>query len=437
MYGRSRRYTHRAYRSRRASSRPHSFARGHFRRASRRVRSARRARRVASQPSVVRLKHKLICSVAEFIALPQRDFWRNMACLMSANGKWATPNGAMNLADTILENNYLRFLSSDCANDVFPSTVDPVFNAWNPYLDRDIMSSLFSRYKEMYKYWRYDGVKVKWVPSNRSSTAILNPGSVTSSTTNVGASFGSMTPSGTGGYVTTVPQTVTSSTLGSFQDSFLNSPTLNMHVLFTKTGYENVDIPTVVDSLDADKVCKDTRFKFIHFWSGPDKPSNYKVYNMTKPFKFYVKPYIDDGVNEINEQVDAQTGTTNLKNSKAEELITSKKRLPFTVYRDSYPPEALAIPKISDGPAMAANWVQVLQNKNYLDPILFGYFFTVNGLNPNERAQYLRPSVPSDIAGARLDSAMIQASPFLSAQGHFQLTFYTTWRELKKSYQLD
>ncbi|EKE37385.1 hypothetical protein ENU1_199220 [Entamoeba nuttalli P19] len=72
-----------------------------------------------------------------------------------------------------------------------------------------------------------------------------------------------------------------------------------MHELFEKDNYSCYHLPTDHSNVVESNVCKDTRYKMKNFEYKPTKPKTYKICDMTKPFKFYVKQYLQDKIDKI------------------------------------------------------------------------------------------------------------------------------------------
>lgn len=273
-------------------------------------------------------------------------------------------------------------------------------------------------------------VKIKWIPSVKTATAIpLMPVSYTATqralqgtytgSTQIGGQFSGGITQGSGDDVFHYPED--DSKLG-----YKQQVTLNMHVLFEKDNYENYDLPTDPSSVDEAKLCKDTRYKFKRFFYGPSKPKTYKVYDMTKPFKFYVRPYMQNTSGEITDNTATpQTGTP-LSNPSLDTQINAKKRMRYVKFNGTK--NELLGTTVTKAQIYANN----IQDQNYFDPILFGYFFTANGLAVNQYITIANNSPPTSQTAA-WNSYNLYAPANITAMGKFEVTFYTRFRQIKNT----
>ena len=269
--------------------------------------SKKRGKRSFRQPSAVVIKHKVPCTLAEFIGAPVRDILPQLGAL-TLSTEVAT-NGISNVTEenkiniTSVTHDYLTFPSVDVCNEIFKSDPnaqpDPKFKAWNPYLDSDLLGTLWDKYTGMYDYWRFGGVKVKWIPFVRTS------GVVAKQISSMSVSVPQYSIAGATGSATLLTSSAhTNSIVPTYLKAIDEIPydpqiTMNMHVLFEKDDYQSYELPTDPSSMDETKTCKNTRFKYREFQRGPDKPNTYKIYSMNKPFSFFVKPYMQDSIAEV------------------------------------------------------------------------------------------------------------------------------------------
>lgn len=397
-----------------------------------------RRRRTRAQPSVVTLKNKLVCSIVEFQSLPVRDSLPQIITM--AGYTTLTDNGISNVTQENkatfagLGQMFYNVYSVDTANGITvgenASYSTSPFVAWNPYVDYTLLGSLWNSYILMYEYWKVVGVKIKWIPSVKTATAIpIMPVSYKASqralqgqytgSTQVGGQFSGGITQGSGDDVFIYPED--DSKLG-----YKQQVTLNMHVLFEKDNYENYDLPTDPSSVDESKLCKDTRFKFKRFFYGPSKPKTYKVYDMTKPFKFYVKPYMQNTSSEISDNTATPQTGISLSNPSLDSQINIKKRMRYVKFNGTK--NELLGHDVTKAQIYANN----IQDQNYFDPILFGYFFTANGLAVNQYITIAKNSPPTSQT-ATWNSYNLYAPANITAMGKFEVTFYTRFRQLKNA----
>ncbi|BFU22360.1 hypothetical protein CL6EHI_193640 [Entamoeba histolytica] len=368
-----------------------------------------RRRRLLSQPNTVKLKSKLVCSIVEFIAIPERDSLPQiltMAAYPSNNGI-AVPVQEAVLDFNILGQKFMTVQSVDTANSILRTEQialsPPIFVAWNPYLDHNVMGNLWDSYCDMYDYWKFSGVKVKWIPKVKTSVALpympKNP-------------VQRLNAFDYDKYATGLP--------------YYPQVTFNMHVLFEKDNYYSMELPTDPESMDYTLTCKDTRYKLKNFDYGPNKPKTYKVYDMTKPFKFYVKPYLEDKVDEItNNQDSTQTGIT--ITDKLDQQISKRKLMRYIKMngtKKTYP---------VDNPTNKQKYSYSIQDVAYFDPILFGYFFTANGIEVSDKLTIAKASPPQGNS-TLWNGYSLYTTPIISGIGRFELTFYTKFKQIKNKY---
>lgn len=388
--------------------------------------SKKRGKRSFKQPNAVVIKHKVPCTIAEFIGAPLRDILPQLGALtistsFGVNGiSNVTQENKMSIASVTRD--YLTFPSVDVCNQIFKADIyaaaTPKFKAWNPYLDADLLGTLWDKYTGMYDYWRFGGVKVKWIPFVRTS------GVVGKQISSLSMSVPDVSVTGTVGNATVATvASHTDSIIPTYDHDIDDIPysaqlTMNMHVLFEKDDYKSFELPTDPSSMDETKTCKNTRLKYREFNKGPDKPNTYKVYNMNKPFSFFVKPYMQDSYSEVGTN-DAQTGSTLV--SDLNNQIKKRQRMGWLKYQGCYD-------KTIDQQTNALRYAAKIQDKNYFDPVLFSYFFTVNGISVTET---LAPIEAAKAVDFSWNSYALRSSPVLSGMGRFQLTFYTHFKQLK------
>ncbi|EMD45903.1 Hypothetical protein EHI5A_216880 [Entamoeba histolytica KU27] len=397
-----------------------------------------RRRRLLSQPNTIKLKNKLVCSIVEFQTLPQRDNLPKILCM--ANFETLAGNKVSNVTEenkavfSTLGQMFFNIQSVDTANSILPTEqhgrYPPSFIAWNPWIDADLLGNLWNSYNTMYEYWKFTGVKVKWIPKVKTSVAIPYPpyGYIDNNRVTTGTWNAS-----TGGVNLTTKNQDTSYAriLTKSDDTGLEyhpQVTFNMHVLFEKDNYESYPLPTNPNSVDETLMCKDTRYKYKTFDYGPTKPKTYKVYDMTKPFKFYVKPYLQTTMSEItNDLIQPQTGLTTATQTKTlDTQINKKKRMNYVKFGGT-----TTVPYSTPSTVTNADMYKVsIQDSYYFDPILFGYFFTVNGIAVGDKLTIATPKTPIG-ESTSWNGYSLFTSPVISGMGHFELTFYTKFKQLK------
>ncbi|EMS11950.1 hypothetical protein KM1_321420 [Entamoeba histolytica HM-3:IMSS] len=147
---------------------------------------------------------------------------------------------------------------------------------------------------------------------------------------------------------------------------------------------------------------------------------------MTKPFKFYVKPYMQSTITEITEDLlPQQTGLATTAQTKSlDTQIDKKKRMNYIKFDGTS--------TLPYSPTYGATNVQMygitIQDSYYFDPILFGYFFTANGIDVSNKLTIAKASPPINVSW---NGFSLYTTPIISGMGHFELTFYTKFKQLK------
>ncbi|GAB1219358.1 hypothetical protein ENUP19_0021G0026 [Entamoeba nuttalli] len=397
-----------------------------------------RRRRLLSQPNTVKLKNKLVCSIVEFQTLPQRDNLPKVMYMadnvLESGNKISAVTEENKATFSALSTMFFKVQSVDTANSILPTEqygkYPPSFIAWNPWIDADLLGNLWNSYTTMYEYWKFTGVKIKWIPKVKTSVAIpyvpnglILQNRVTTGTWN--ASTGGVN-------LTTKNENTDYSSILTRQDAtgvqYHPQVTFNMHVLFEKDNYESYPLPTNPNSIDESLMCKDTRYKYKTFDYGPTKPKTYKVYDMTKPFKFYVKPYLQTTMSEItNDLIKPQTGLTiNGQTKTLDTQINKKQRMNYIKF-DGTSTVPYSTPSTSTNLAM---YQASIQDSFYFDPILFGYFFTDNGITVEDKLTIARAYPPKG-ESTSWNGYSLMTTPVISGMGQFEITFYTKFKQLK------
>lgn len=318
--------------------------RRNYRRRTYRRRTYRRRRyRKRYQPKTVNIKYRTVHSIGDFINLPHRlsdPALIYYAYYPNSGGTNITIANARNLTNRLysfVSTDYLANMdkyqfSRDQVTSVGGPPEQICFNAWNPYLDTSLLGPNYNVYASMYNYYKYRGIKVKWVPNVKTanlvqprivdigitSESIKGTGrivvgnlDVTSKTTGLtlttNAQNGTITSTGSTSIdtLTKVPlnnesiefnQSVPSIAKPSYESNYGYAPSLKMHVLFAKDGYWQ--FPMTTDPENGSNMFSDTVYKFKEYVQNM-KTQNYKIYDMSKPFKFYCRPYCASKADEV------------------------------------------------------------------------------------------------------------------------------------------
>ncbi|BFU25453.1 hypothetical protein CL6EHI_002220 [Entamoeba histolytica] len=134
-------------------------------------------------------------------------------------------------------------------------------------------------------------------------------------------------------------------------------------------------------------------------------------------------------ITEITEDLlPQQTGLVTTAQTKSlDTQIVKKKRMNYIKFDGTS--------TLPYSPTYGATNVQMygitIQDSYYFDPILFGYFFTANGIEVSDKLTIGQPHRPTDVYASAWDFYGLHASPIISGMGHFEITFYTKFKQLK------
>lgn len=432
------------------------------------------------------MKYKTVHSVGDFINLPHR--LSDSPMLYWAGAPTSSAKPVIKTQFNQVLNQLYSFLSTDYLSNMDKVTFDlsqsstfggppssAVFNAWNPYLDASLLGPNYNIYAKMYNYFKYKGIKVKWIPNvktsnlvqpkiiglpakntseNQSINTAIHAGeaqgliSAMSFTGNansglIGTGAGSTSSIGT---ITQLPQRIINGNVSvprlvrltpEYEEDFGYAPSLKMHVLFSKDDFGDMKLPAdplFVPSSDtaSPPLLMDTVYKFKPY-SLNMKTQNYKIYDMSKPFKFYCRPYCSSGATETlgfgsfdASKNDAAIITTSNTTIFDGNKIVKKKRLLPRMVVDPARMTQLVSP---DNTTIQQKWQARVSDANFFNPILFGYFFTVDGLAVNDWSKTI-----VDLVGeADFDKCVPKYAKFLSSYGHFEITVYAQFNELNNT----
>lgn len=444
----------------------------------------RRSVRGRTQPKTVNMKYKTVHSVGDFINLPHRLSDSPMLYWAGAQASTASPvtkalfNQVLNQLYSFLSTDYLS--NMDKVSFTSPTTFSgppstAVFNAWNPYLDASLLGPNYNVYAKMYNYFKYKGIKVKWIPNVKTSNLVQPqltgiPTRVVSENQSVnmalraaeaegaisamtltGSSNSGLIGTGTGSTaaiptLTQLPQRLITGTVAmprvvnldpEYEEDYGYAPSLKMHVLFSKDDFSDVHLPAdplfvPTSDVPSPPSLQDTVYKYKPYTLNM-KTQNYKIYDMSKPFKFYCRPYCSSGASESLGFGDASkarsdasiitvSNTTIFDGNK----IVKKKRLLPRMVVDSDRMTTLVSPANT---TVQQKWQARVSDANFFNPILFGYFFTVDGLPVDSWMK----SITNLVGQADFDKCVPRYSKLISSYGHFEITVYAQFNELNNT----
>lgn len=435
--------------------------------------------------------------MSEFAELPFYDLARLTAMVLGGG----TPNMYTNIPDNIrtaFKNQFASYwsrygaiLPEEHFNASSPyimgslnDSYTPYMYAFNPILSPVTCGSKMQLYAAMYKKFKYVGIKVSWHPLAKPSTTVVSssmtitPGmhdeTYQAYSLDAGKKIDSFMNSGTtqGLYLkhNTMERTVRSK-----EFTPVSTQTLYMHVYFGKQIDSSQDwtLPYLNKVSETGGVTgyavshginynHKGRMKAAPFFDMNtmttciDRDSKlHKVYDMSKPFSFFVRPMIESnevskeaGTNVAQEAADLITQPTN----EIEQLQKGLKHLGYKEFTHSLTSKLLDIPQDSYSVAHAHDpqdkyynrWTALSDDDNFFNPVMFWYCFTTSDRYVPSYSEYMDPknqhqilnttrffttSGANSVAKFELSSRLDTSAPFLTGYGYFDVTFYTKWKE--------
>lgn len=418
------------------------------------------------------IKYKTVHSIGDFISLPQRLSDPAMLYYARASTSTAVPakkkelNKVLNIfygihATDYLANSEKGLITASKETEAGGISRTVYFKAWNPYLDSTLLGPNYNVYATMYNYFKYRGIKIKWIPNVRTSGVLHNtiqtltfantstPQTISSvvqqhsmstlgntiteyqdggphahydnrGEENTGILFNSVENQYNVASATEIPvyQTLTPQ----YNKDLQYAPSLKMHVLFSKDDYTSLPLPAKPTDITEDSQLNDTVYKVKPYIKNM-KTQNYKIYDMSKPFKFYCRPYCASKADEVTGYgvlSDAVDPATVLYSG--DTILKKKTRLPRQVV--NY--ESMVNLVNPSNTAEVNKWQARVSDPNFLNPIQFGYFFSVDGIRVD--GYY---NIINGILGTNsFDGCVPTYIEFISSLGHFEVTTYCSFNEL-------
>lgn len=145
---------------------------------------------------------------------------------------------------------------------------------------------------------------------------------------------------------------------------------------------------------------------------------------MSKPFKFYCRPYCASKADEVTgyEAKNDDELDQNTKLYNGDTILKKKTRLPKQVV--NYQSMVNLVDPTNT--AVINKWQSRIVDKNFLNPVLFGYFFTADGLE----VDHWLGSIQGLVGTPDFDKCVVRYAKMLSSYGHFEITVYATFNEL-------
>lgn len=464
-----------------------------FKKTIRRVKRVRRTKRKAKWfkkwsgrkfiyhfPSSIGLKWSQYLSLSDFMCLPHCS-WINSALMAASdhNTRYIKGGHVWDPQYITDSQNFLtaftrmfsteRMRSNLRTEDIGADETDYKWWGWNPFLCANTCGSWISNYLNMYKQYKYVGVQVKWIPNAKFSTAYweafidqkkiptaLEPGIYNNITL----------AEGTGGMLLDLssqtrpgflekPEWVTDNQYD--YDSTVFSgwkipPTVRMWVNFNKQGYVNYDgfhekVINAATVAQNNNVIRDHRVLIRNVYDSYGQrmdAGKIRCFNLSKRFKFYVRPKIVRPVKEMpdgdNPARDIQVSTSlyqiglTQKLPNSDETVTGLKRYPWSQlnylfpyyanYQDTYSNDVIT------GDNLNNNIVVNMIDRYFVDPNLFGYLFTIDGLDANRCVYPFSVEMTDRTTRQRYSAFAWKLCPldFLRDMGRFKVTFYVKFR---------
>lgn len=435
--------------------------------------------------------------MSEFAELPFYDIAR-LTAMVTAGG---TPGMYTNFPDEIRNafkqqfslywTRYGAILPEEQFNASSPyvmgSTNDlytPYLYAFNPILSPVTCGSKMQLYAALYKKFKYVGIKVSWHPLAKPSTTVvsssmtISPGmhdeTYQAYSLDAGHKIDSFLNSGTtqGLYLkhNTVERTVRSK-----EFTPVSTQTLYMHVYFGKQidSAQNWHLPFINKVSETGGVTgyavshginnnQQGRMKAAPFYDMKtmmpciERDSKlHKVYDMSKPFSFFVRPMVSTNVVDkeaaINVTDEAEELTTQ-PTAAIEQLQKGLKHLGYKEFTHSLTAATLDIPQDAYSIKYAHDpndkyynrWAALSNDDNFFNPVMFWYCFTTSDRYVPNATEYMDPknqhqlfnttrffttTGENAVAKQELSSRLDTSAPFLTGYGYFDVTFYTKWKE--------
>nr|QIJ58576.1 capsid protein [Human respiratory circular DNA virus] len=451
------------------------------------VKKIRRAKRQYKTISGKGVKNKLAkLTISEFIQLPYYDLIRlaSMVCTNHAPTGYPLTEHDMRSFTKLYSEQYLYKLGAILPEKLFtPSNpfiigsdgqFSPYLFGFNPILTPVTCGQKMQIYAALYSKFKYVGVKVSWHPRNRAVSSYL-PSEFKLKYDGDVLSMASLTTDPTSDGVP--------STIAQGNAMFTPKERLNQTVELTKTEanvsgnyYMHVYFGKQIETsltmdfpyLDGVKVMVKNNY---HYNSDKGKGNNkgrvkaalfynpytllpcietnsklHKVYDMSKPFSFFVRPMIVDSstVKEPNER-----GADNIEtvdcNCQHESLTKGLKHLGYRSFDHALVPSTVEIPQDNQqlDEFMKNRWAINSDDDNFFNPTMFWYCFTTSDTPPDSSYSnstpyqalhfpYYNAQIPSNApnakARAELSAHFGTYNDALNQYGYFDVTFYTKWK---------
>ena len=479
-------------RFRRYRAKARSTAKRYFRlkRAARnysKVKKIRRAKRQYKTISGKGVKNKLSkLSISEFIQLPYYDLIRlaSMVCARHSPTGYPLTEQVMQSFANLYSEQFLYKLGAILPEKLFVNSnpfiigadrsFTPYLFGFNPILTPVTCGQKMQIYASLYSKFKYVGVKVSWHPRNRAVSSYLPSEFKVKYDSDV-LSMAALTPNpSSDGVPSTIaqgnamftPKDRLNQTIELTKSEANVSGNYYMHVYFGKQieSSETWDLPyfrwresggqkQVSIQHEKGKTNNKGRVKAALFYDTasllPCIETNsklHKVYDMSKPFSFFVRPMVVDSstVKEPNERGAENIETVDC-NCQHESLTKGLKHLGYRSFDHALVPATIEIPQDNQELSYLTQdrWAINSDDDNFFNPTLFWYCFTTSdtpvdaSYRTHSPYQALASSfnnaqvpsgAPNGNARYELSSHFGTYNDALNQYGYFDVTFYTKWK---------
>ena len=445
----------------------------------------RRAKRQYKTMSGKGVKNKLSkLSISEFIQLPYYDVIRPSALLYSG----IKPIGYSSLTEDdfnrfeSLTQKVIRRMGAILPEKMFSSAnpfivgtnkdFHPCLYGYNPILTPVTCGQKMQIYAALYSKFKYVGIKVSWHPRNKAVSSYI-PAEFQVKYDKDVMSHASLTIQPATAYVPSTiaqgnamytPKDNLKQTIELTRSEAAVSGNYYMHVYFGKQiernetwnlphfEWSNSDNRFILRS-STDYSHNERRIKVAPYYDNetllPCIETNsklHKVYDMSKPFSFFVRPMVIDTstVKEANE-ASAQNGVVVGNQHDNEQLLKPLKHLGYRSFDHSLTPSTVEIPQNEQSLNVNQRdrWSINSDDNNFFNPIMFWYCFTTSD-NPGEMnytsatpyqalpLAFYNSQLTSDVtyfeAKQELSAHYGTINDALNQYGYFDVTFYTKWK---------
>nr|QYV43183.1 capsid protein [Vientovirus] len=451
------------------------------------VKKIRRAKRQYKTMSGKGVKNKLAkLTISEFIQLPYYDLIRLASMVCSRITPTGYPLTATDMRQfcELYTSRFLYKLGAILPEKLFTASnpfvvgsdnaLPPYLYGYNPILTPVTCGQKMQIYASLYSKFKYVGIKVSWHPRNKAvSTYVPSEYKVTYD----------KDPIALAALAATAIAEPVPSTIAQGNAMYTPKDRLDHRVQLTKTEasvsgnyYMHVYFGKQIETsktwdLPYFQWVKDETHEYLQQVSYLNNDSNtgrvkaapyydyntllpciesnsklHKVYDMSKPFSFFVRPMVIDSstVKEANEGAASNIEVVSNQH-KFETLTKGLKHLGYRSFDHALVPPTVEIPQDNQqlDEVMKNRWKINSDDDNFFNPTMFWYCFTTSDNPPG--ASYTNPTpyqalpfsytntqissnTPNAKARTELSAHFGTYNDALNQYGYFDVTFYTKWK---------